>query len=84
MWTRKRTIIGGQACPDDWLILYAGIPVARTFLGWRSNPTQEVWHWAVNAQHLTGSQGMRDTLEEALEAIRADLLARPDFPSSLP
>ena len=84
MWTRKRTIIGGEACKDDWQVLYAGKPVARAYLGWRSNPTRQVWHWAVNASTLTGSQGMQDTLEEALEAIRADLLARPGFPPSLP
>lgn len=84
MWARKHTIIGGEVCKDDWQIFYAGRPVARTYVGWRSNPTMQVWHWAVNAPNMIGAQGMKDTLEEALDAIRVELLARPNFPPSLP
>lgn len=72
MWTRKRTVIGGQVCEDDWCIYWDGRSVGRVFKYYLTNPLREVWSWS----KLYGRQagGYVATLEEGLETLRETIL----------
>lgn len=71
MWTRKLTWPGRT--PDDWLVLRDGVSVGRVYLTTLRNPTRDVWVWFRQVGH--GRNGEAPTLQEALEAVRAAVLA---------
>lgn len=68
MWTRKVTVIGGKAWPDDWIILRQGQKVGRAHLGPMVHSAQ-LWYWST--QLYPSDSGRAECLEEALTAIRA-------------
>lgn len=73
MWTRRITWIGGQYWPDDWIVLRDGVTVGRVHTEMLTNPTRHVWMWF--KQVGDGRQGEAPTLDAALEALRAAVLA---------
>lgn len=66
-WTRRRTVLAGEVCRDDWVALCDGWTVGRVRLT-QGGPQDGRWAWAV--QTLPSQSGYVDTLEAALEAIR--------------
>lgn len=72
MWTRKRTVIGGQVCPDDWVVYRDCRYVGRVYRTIITNPRRDVWSWSKTYGY--GRQGYSETLEEALEALRETIL----------
>jgi hypothetical protein len=71
MWTRKLTWPGERE--NDWLVLRDGKPVGRVYLTILNNPRREVWMWF--KQTIPGRKGEAETMQGALEAVRAAVLA---------
>lgn len=71
IWTRRRTVIGGQVCPDDWTVRLDGRDVGRVLLGYGSRGGRE-WIWA--SWGRTPENGRVETLEEALECVRRSVM----------
>lgn len=74
MWTRARTIIAGQAKPDDWTVLWCGQACGRVYRAFSPvTDSRTVWNWAAHC--YPGSSGQADTLAEALSAVREAVIA---------
>ena len=78
MWTRKLTVIAGQTQEGDYTVFRTGQAVGRIL------PTPFIahsqgWEWATLT--LPSHNGRADTLQEALDALRAAVRAR--WPDSL-
>lgn len=82
MWTRKRTVIGGQTKDGDWTILRHKQPVGRLL---PSPVIQGVQPWQWSTLTYPGAHGRADTMEQALEALRTAIRARwPDSVLEVP
>lgn len=69
MWTRQRTLIGGQTAPDDWTVLRDGRAVGRVMQVFSPvNENRAAWAWF--AWCHPASDGRCNTLGEALEQVR--------------
>lgn len=73
MWARRRTWIGGRSHDDDWIVLRNGLPVGRVMLQQLQNPQRRVWCWFKQVGY--GRQAQAQTLDAALNALRAAVLA---------
>jgi hypothetical protein len=69
MWTRRRTLIDGEGRPDDWIIVRRGQEIGRVYK--RDLPRGEgvVWEWMTWT--YPNDHGSADTMEQALEKLRA-------------
>ena len=69
MWTRKLCIVGGQARPDDWLVLCLGFECGRVYLAASANPNlTTVWRWY--AWSNPAAAGLSSTLEDGCNRVR--------------
>lgn len=73
-WSRIPTRIAEEASPDDWIIVRDGWKVGRTYLRPASGGRQR-WFWATWT--APARSGDRETLAEALEAVRAAATTDP-------
>lgn len=82
MWTRKRTVIGGQTAPDDWAVFRRGQAVGRVYRG--NHPHIDAqWRWATRTYPCDSGRAL--TLDQALDQMRAAIRARwPDDVDRLP
>jgi len=82
MWTRKRTVIGGQSNEGDWLVLRHQQTVGRLH---PAPPIPGVQPWVWSTFTYPCANGRCDTMSEALEAIREAVRARwPDELETVP
>ena len=72
-FTRRLTVIGGRTAPDDWAIFCDGNAVGRVHR-YISGPTP-FWMWLTWT--TPPENGQADTLDEALLAMKAAVLALP-------
>lgn len=74
MWTRRRTVIGGQTAPDDWNVLCHGRKCGRVMRVTLTNSdTPAAWQWS--AWCYPTANGRCDTMEAALECVRQAVIA---------
>ena len=69
MWTRKRTVIGGESSADDWIVRRNGEDVGRVRLDFHPYNDASPWMWA--SWVLPATHGRADSMENALEAVRS-------------
>ncbi len=74
MWTRKPCVIGGQAAPDDWLVLWCGQDCGRVHLTYSPiNAQRAVWAWTAWCD--PAADGRCDTLAEGCDLVRRSVIA---------
>ena len=66
-WTRRPTVINGQAAPNDWIILRDGVALGRVYQAPYIPGTPAFWwgSWTHPPQ-----QGRVETMAAALQACR--------------
>jgi hypothetical protein len=85
MWTRRPTIIGGRAAPDDVTILRNGQTVGRVHRSALTGVAPFSWFtWSYPA-----TRGYADTIEDGLRQVREAIRAQwpddvPRIPKGIP
>ena len=72
-WSRKLCVIAGETRPNDWSVLHHGKIVGRVKK--EHDPFNDAKPWCWSKTVGTGANGRVDSLEEALQAVRAKVLA---------
>lgn len=68
----RKTIIGGETAPDDYLVIWDGLPVGRIFKGGGIGGSV-TWSWSAglpNVPQRSRHRGMAESLPAAKTAFR--------------
>ena len=74
MWTRKKTVIGGRAADDDWIVCWRARECGRV-VRVHSPPGQTKSTWSWSAWSYPSGLGRCDTLAEGLDHVRRTVIA---------
>ena len=74
MWTRKKTLIGGQTADNDWIVRWRGRDCGRVMrVHSPGSETKLTWSWS--AWSYPSGYGRCDTLAEGLDHVRCTVIA---------
>lgn len=69
----RKTVIGGETAPDDYVVIWDDLPIGRIFKSMGTGG-REIWAWNAglpNVPQRSDHRGRADTLEQAKAFFRA-------------